>query len=239
MAELRTSDFQPGFVIAWLDVNMGQLNNNEASKNELASSANLSCAPANAQFDNINHLIQQSSTGLGNGAVNSLIKDVLRMFTERQQCIDFVRQSLDAKKKVFLIVSGSIGAPVVRELHQKLSGCIYVFCGDRNAHPWTDEYSQHLVVYDDELGVFANVLSDIGIYYLQKADEKSCSVEDAIRYLHWARQFFYRARRLDGVKREEYIEMVDDAIQERNNSLPNPIEFDDDTMDFTSQEAMD
>ena len=239
MAETQISDFQPGFVIAWLDANMGQPSNNETSKNELASSANLSCVPAADQFDNINYLIQQTFPNLSNGPVNSLIKDVLRMFIDQQQCIDFVRQGLKVGKKVFLIVSGSIGAPVVRELYRELTGCIYVFCGDRNAHQWTDEYSQYLVVYDDELGVFAHVLSDIGIYYLQKHYEESCSAMDAIRYLHWARQFFYRARRLDGVKREEYIQMADDAIQERKNSLSTYIEFDDDKMDFISQEATD
>ncbi|UJR23016.1 hypothetical protein I4U23_026042 [Adineta vaga] len=237
MAASLNSRFVPDFVIVWLDGNVAQIRNNVSSKTDLANNANLNAAPTNNRSHDIDNFILRIDPNMNSERTTNIINNVLHMFTDREECVNIINQNLEDNKKVFLIVSGQMGAPIVRQMCNKLSDHIYVFCGRRDSHEWTDEYAQHLVVYDDETGVFAKVLSDIGIHYLQKNDDNTCSPLDAIEYLQCARQFFMRASRLDRVNRIDYLTIVDDALKERQESSDNRNK--DNEKDSISQDAMD
>ncbi|CAF0870429.1 unnamed protein product [Rotaria sordida] len=176
MATSNVTEMKSDHVIAWLDKNMGVSQNNRSSKKDLASSANVDCILSNERLHDINYLIHSDDPYINDEQWNDLIINVLQMFTDEEKCIKFIDDNLMANKQPFLIVSGQIGVSFLPKIYQKLSGYIYVFCGQRHSHEWTGEYLNHIEIYDDETGCFAKVLIDIGIYYLKKGQEETSNL---------------------------------------------------------------
>ncbi|CAF1306807.1 unnamed protein product [Rotaria sp. Silwood1] len=220
MTTSSVAEIKPSHVIIWLDKNMGVSQNNRTSKKDLASNANVDCIPSNERSYDINNLIRFDDPNMNDEQWNSLIQNVLQMFTDEESCIKFIDDNLIANKQPFLIVSGQMGVTFMPRIHTKLSGYIYVFCGQRHLHEWTDEYLKHIEVYDDESGVFAKVLADIGIYHFRKSEE-TLNKTNAIKYLEWARRLFMRAIQLDHIKRTDYLNMIDKALTELKASQLN------------------
>ncbi|CAF4226461.1 unnamed protein product [Rotaria sordida] len=164
MATLNVTEIKPDHVIAWLDKNMGVSQNNRPSKKDLVSSANVDCITSNKCSHDINYLIHSDDPYINDEQWNDLIINVLQLFTDEEKCVSFVPK-----------------------IYQKLSGYIYVFCGQRHSHEWTGEYLNHIEIYDDETSFFAKVLIDIGIYYLKKGQEETSNLTSSMKYLEWAR----------------------------------------------------
>lgn len=219
MAASSYTGVKPDHVIIWLDKNMGVYENNKSSKKVLDENANLDRLPANEYSPEIDNLIFSMDPELNGENFDDLVKSPLRMFIDKNECIKCINDSIEAKKQPFLIASGQMGALIVPEIHKKLSRYIYIFCAQINLHEeWTQPYETDIEIYDDEKGVFARVLSDIGIYYLLKGQNGTLNPTSAIQYLHWARRLFMSASKLDNIKREDYLKCVRDELTELNVS---------------------
>jgi hypothetical protein len=204
----------PDHVIVWLDKNMGQPPANRDCKTELATSANPDNLPSRESFSDIDILIQRINLNGNDQQQYELINNVLHMFTNEEDCIKFIHQSREANKKVFLITSGEMGASIVPKIYQQLSGSIYIFCAQRLIHDeWAAPYSTGVEIYDDEKGVFAKVLLDIGIYYYMRTEEETLSNANAIEYLTWAQRLVIRASELNPrIDRNGYLTPIDEKL---------------------------
>jgi hypothetical protein len=215
MATSNDTNIKPDHVIIWLDENMSVGRNNRPSKIDLANNANVNCPPSNERSSDIDNFIGSVDENMKDDDYNDPNKSPLRMFIDQNKCIECIEENLKAKKQPFLITSGAMGASIVPVVYKQLSGYIYIFCGQRDLHTWTDEYKNDLEVYDDETGVFAKVLLDIGIYYMKKSDGAP-----SIQYLQWARRFVLRAVNLDRINREWLLQEINDrlaSLDNRNN----------------------
>ena len=221
MATSNDTKIKPDHVIIWLDTNMSVGRNNRPSKIDLARNASVDCLPSDERSGDIDNFIDSVDQNMNNDGFNDVNNSPLRMFTDKDKCMECIDDNLKAKKQPFLIASGAMGATIVPEICNNLSGYIYIFCGRRDLHSWTDEYSNHLEVYDDETGVFARVLSDIGVYYMKKADETSENQTCLIQYLQWAQRFIRRAIKLDKFNREELLKEINDRLAPLESSQSN------------------
>jgi hypothetical protein len=240
MATSSVTEIEADHTIIWLDKNMGVSRNNRPSKIDFASNVNINCVPSNERSHDIDNLIGSEDPSMNEEQWNSLIKDVLKMFTDENSCIEFIDANLLAGKQPFFIVSGGMGRSAVPKICKKLSGYIYVFCGQRDLHTWTDDHSTDIEVYDDETGVFAKVLADIGIYYLKKSEAIDTDTEildptSSIKYLEWSRRLFTRATQLDRIGRSDYLNLIDSAMVNLRASRSN--DSNNDQMDTIAQEA--
>jgi len=219
MAASGNNQVKPDHIIIWLDKNMGVPENNIPSRAILDENATLD-RPLESEYSaEIDDLIFRFNPELKEKKFEDLIKSPLRMFIDESECIKCINDSIQANKKVFLITSGQMGKLIVPKIYDKLSGSIYIFCGQINLHEeWTKPYQNGIEIYDDEKGVFAKVLSDIGIYYLTKGQNETSNEAGAIQYLYWARRLFASATKLDNIKRKDYLKYVRDELVERNAS---------------------
>jgi hypothetical protein len=212
MAQPGDTEIRPNHAIAWLDRNMAVRRNNETCKHDLASSANPDTLPSNERWLDIDNLIQTIDPHKTDEQGPELINNVLHMFIDEEKCMEFIDESRRTNIQVFLIASGQMGASIVPKIYKELSGRIYIFCGQRVLHDWTDKYSRHIEVYDDEKGVFAKVLQDIGIYYYMKSEEETSDRASVPEYLRWARRLIVRSSRLDQVNRDDYLKLINDTL---------------------------
>ncbi len=228
MAMAGDITIKPDHVIIWLDKNMCKSGNNESSKNVLDNNANLHRSEEDEWAVEIDKLICKIDPELNEVRFETLITSPLRMFTEKNECIKCIHDSLEAKKQPFLITSGQMGALIVPEIHQKLSGKIYVFCAQRKVHEeWTRLYDKHIEIYDDEKGVFAKLLSDIAIYYYSKSQDNPPNAKAVTQYLKWAQQLFKRASKIDGFDRKDYLQYIREGLLEQRASQTNANDADD------------
>lgn len=220
MATAGDNVIKTDHVIIWLDPHMGVQKNNESSKNILDKNANLDRPLESEYSSEIDDLIINITSEMSEQKFEDLIKSPLRMFVDESECIKCINDNIEAKKQPFLIASGQKGKLLVPKIHAKLSGHIYIFCARRDLHAeWTQLYDNDLVVYDDEKGVFAKVLSDIAIHYLTKAQNEISNERDALQYLCWAKRLFISATKLDQVNRKDFLECVHDELNERKISI--------------------
>jgi hypothetical protein len=197
-------------------------NRNKASKAVSNEYADLNHPPASEQPD-INYFICNINPYLNKSKFEVLIKSPLRMFTNENECMKCIKDNIEANKRVFLITSGATGSLIIPELYekldvcQKLSGSSYVFCAQRDLHErWTRSYEKHIEIYDDERGVFAKVLLDIGISYITKAQEATANPAAATQYLYWAQRLIKSATKVDSIKRDDYLNYIQEQLSDLN-----------------------
>ena len=144
------------------------------------------------------------------------------MFTNENECIRCINESIQAGKQVFLITSGQTGAQIIPQVHTLLSGYIYVFCGQRSLHEqWTRPYEKDIEMYDDEKGLIAKVLLDIGVYYLTKGQAATENPAAATQYFHWARRLIQNATRIDRIQRDDYLNFITQELSDLNATPTN------------------
>ena len=214
MASSTNSEIQPDHIIIWCDRNMGQRNTNEDAKAVLEEHANVVRLPSGEPAPDIDQFICHMNPYLNQSRFDNLIKSPLRMFTNENECLKCIQDSIQAKKRVFLITSGQTGAIIIPQIHQILSGYIYVFCAQISLHEeWSGPYEKDIIFYDDDKGVFARVLADIGAYYLSKAGDIEDSVPaTAAQYYYWARRLIMSASRVDQHNRKDHLNYIEGAL---------------------------
>jgi hypothetical protein len=221
MATSLDTEVKPDHVIIWYDRNMGIKENNKASKAVLDENADLNRPEPNEYCPDIDDFIFNINPYLNKDKFGNLIKSPLRMFTDERKCMKCINESIEANKRVFLITSGQTGAVIIPkiykepELYKKLSGSIYVFCAQINLHAeWTGPYQKDIEIYDDEKGVFAKVLLDIGVYYLTKGQNGAGNPASAIQYFYWAKRLIKSATKVDGIKRDDYLKCIQEELSD-------------------------
>ena len=208
MATASDSVIQPDHVIIWCDRNMAKKENNRESKAILEEHADLRQPILPEYCDEIDRFICYINPYFLQRKFELLIRSPLRMFTDEDECLKCIHDSMLAKKHVFLITSGQTGAILVPEIHKLLSGRIYVFCAQRDLHDkWAQPYEKDIEIYDDDKGVFARVLSDIGAYYLTKAGDTDDSAV-ATQYYYWAQRLYTSATKIDQNNRKDYLDYI-------------------------------
>ena len=218
---LTSDDFttKADHTILWLDENMAVPENNESTKEVLATGVNLTSICRSSSAERIDQLIVATEKELNINTRDRLITRPLRMFSDENECFQFIIERLAAGKKVFLITSGYKGRLIVPQIHKKLSGSIYVFCGNRQWHEqWSGPYEQDIEIYDDDQGVFGKVISDIAIYYLTKGQDEQCGLTDAIQYLRWSIRLFRSATLIDKIDRADYIDIVNEELTSKEQT---------------------
>jgi hypothetical protein len=221
MATSLDTEVKPDHVIIWCDKNMAVEGNNEASKATLGEKANLNLPEPTGYCPEIDDFICNINPYLNQSKFDALIKSPLRMFISQNECMKCINDSIEANKRVFLITSGEMGALIIPELHKKpevykkLSGSIYIFCGRRDLHAkWTGPYEKDIVIYDDDKGVFAKVLLDIGVYYLIKGQNGTGNPASATQYFYWAKRLIKSATKVDGIKRDDYLKCIQEELSD-------------------------
>jgi hypothetical protein len=197
MATSYANGIEPDHIIIWLDRNMGETRNNIHSKKDLSNNAGLDCLPSDGRSLDIDNFIDSVDQSMNNEKINDLIKSPLRMFTDKNECIKCIFDNIQAKKQPFLITSGQMGAQIIPQIYDKLSGFIYVFCAQISSHTWAYDYLDHVHMNDDENVVFVRLLRDIGKYYIKKSEKVPLDIACSIQYLKWARRLVLRANKLD------------------------------------------
>jgi hypothetical protein len=220
MATSGSSGVKPDHVIIWCDRNMAVEGNNDASRAILNVNADVN-RPESSEQPDINYFICNINPYLNKTKFQTLIRSPLRMFTNENECMKCINDNIEANKKVFLITSGQTGKEIIPEVYenldvyQKLSGSTYVFCAQRSLHEqWTRPYEKDIEIYDDERGVFAKVLLDIGIYYLTKGQDEPGNPTGVPQYLYWARRLIQSATKVDGINRDDYLNCIRDDLSE-------------------------
>ena len=226
MATRSDSVIQPDHIIIWCDRNMGKKENNKDSKAVLEEHGDVQRPPSPEYCDQIDRFISHISPYLNDRRFELLIKSPLRMFTDENECLKCINDSIEAKKHVFLITSGQTGAILVPQMHTLLSGRIYIFCAQRTVHEqWAQPYEKDIEIYDDDKGVFARVLADIGAYYMTKAGKTDDSVV-AIQYCHWAQRLYISATKIDNNNRKGHLDYIRSMLKDFN--APPSTEYDND-----------
>jgi hypothetical protein len=79
-----------------------------------------------------------------------LVNNSIVIFTNEQQCLEFINK-VNKKKKLFLIVSGSLGKNFVPKICDYLQiYSIYIFCGKKiNHESWAEKYKKIKGVFDN------------------------------------------------------------------------------------------
>ena len=216
MATANDSLIQPDHIIIWCDQNMGVADNNKDSKAVLDEHADLERPPTNEYSTDIDRFICNINPYLNKKKFEDLIRSPLRMFTNEIECLKCIHDSEQAKKHVFLITSGQTGTVIIPKVHKLLSGRIYIFCAQRDLHEqWITPYEKDIEIYDDEKGVFARVLSDIGAYYLTKAGKTENPIA-AVQYYYWARRLYTSATRIDRHNRRDFVDYIENMLADLN-----------------------
>ena len=222
MAAASSSTPTSDHVIVWLDENMAVTGNYTSEKELLETGVDLTSLPQSISSQRINELILATAPELTSEIREHLIIRPLNMFSDENVCLRFIQDSLAARKKVFLITSGQKGRLIVPQVHNILSRSIYVFCGDRQLHEdWTQQYRNDIEVYDDDLGVFGKVISDIAIHYLTKGQNRQDGPIATVQYLRWSIQLFKSATLIDKIDRTAYIDAVNEELEDLQSQQPN------------------
>jgi hypothetical protein len=216
MATVGDTEIKPDHIIIWCDQNIGEEENNRASKAILAENADLNRTPSSEDSSDIYDFIYSINPYLN---IKKREESPLRMFTNENECIKYIYDSIQAKKQPFVITSGQKGALIVPQIYKKLSGYIYVFCAQRNLHEqWTGPYEKDIEIYDDEKGVFAKVLLDIGIYYLKKGQNAIANPASATLYFYWAKRLIKNVTKVDGRERDDYLKCIEEELSDLSTS---------------------
>jgi hypothetical protein len=124
--------------------------------------------------------------------VSSPVTDQLFAVTTMEEC----RELIDKYHhwKIFLITSGTLGAmfvPYLRKQYPSIEN-IYVFCTDIRLHmDWASDFTDNLLMFNFHNDLFARVVYDIGMYYLQQGMILRGSDDH-----HRALFYFYTAKKL-------------------------------------------
>jgi hypothetical protein len=223
-------EIKPDHVIIWLDKNMGEAQNNLPSRKDLSNNASIDSLPSDERKHDIDNFIRCYEQNMNNEKINDLTKSPLRMFTDHKECIKCIHDSLEAKKRVFLIVSGQMGALIVPQIYEKLSGYIYIFCADVLKHidEWAGDYTEHIQIFDIETVLFIRLLRDIARYYIKKSGESSSNQANSIKYLQWARRLVLRANKMDKEGGKMLLKDIEDKLSSLETLQSNESDNDDD-----------
>jgi hypothetical protein len=195
----------PNHIIIWLDQYIGLFESNIQLKSGVSEQADPEkILPTSPLDKNINQSIQ-----FKNNMEQSFdkIPKNLKAFSEKDECLHCIGESLDQNKKVFFITSGSMGKDIAPDIIKKYSSLqnIYVFCGYYKAHlEWVEDcLDQNIIciMYDFHTDLLARLLRDVAEYFISEGDKELNQNQQlaysAISYFNWAKLLLERANTFD------------------------------------------
>ncbi|CAF3000895.1 unnamed protein product [Rotaria sp. Silwood2] len=167
-------------LIIWVDTFIGENNTCIEFKDALANAIKLI-------KDEIDRLIV-------NNEIYPLRRELITLRTI-EECLEMI--DINRDKKIFLITSGSLGLQLVPRVLNTFPCVekIYIFCGYiRGLVDWAMDFTDKLLMFDFPNDLFARVVYDIGMYYMERAINFSNSNEhiSALYYLYYCKTLVMR-----------------------------------------------
>ena len=210
----------PDSIIIWLDQYIGEVEQYHQLKKGVGEQANPEKLLPDSPFQrNLNDLIQ-FKTNMEQSF--DQIPHNLKAFSDENECLQCIGESLKNKLKVFFITSGTKGkliAPKIMDNYPSLK-TIYVFCGNCEAHlDWTYDCLDRdvdCIVQEHHLDLLTRLLRDVAEYFIGEGDNLLSRSEQlaysAIFYFTWAKLLLERANRFAQKKLFDRLAYVDQRI---------------------------
>jgi len=197
--------------LIWLDDHIGMPENNAHLKNVFASNIDPSnsfpIGLLNEDWNAKSHLTSPVFVTFGFGIASQLLA-----FTNPDRCLACIRESLEANKQIYVIVSDSIGnifVPCLFMEHPEAfhKGCIQIYILTFSAYLDMDsllDYPEHeyVLVFHHEADLLCRLLLDIASYYIEIGKTSLnqgmlADIHQALTYFQWARTLLLRACKTD------------------------------------------
>lgn len=210
----------PDSIIIWLDQYIGEVQQYHQLKKGVGEQANPEKLLPDSPFDkNLNDL---ALLKINMEESFDQIPSNLKAFSDENECLECIGESLKNNLKVFFITSGSKGkliGPKILDNHPSLK-TIYVFCGYCQAHlDWIFDCLDRdveCIVQEHHMDLLVRLLRDVAEYFVKEGDHLLSRSEQlaysAISYFTWAKLLFERANRFDQRKVFDRLKYVDKRI---------------------------
>lgn len=224
----------PNCIVIWLDQHIGELESNKQLKKGIGEHVDPEKVSPEVPSD------QTTMNGLIQFKTNyeqcfNEIPNNLKAFSDENQCLQCIDESLKKNLKIFLITSGKKGEVIAPKIIDKYSilKTIYVFCGHCPAHvKWMNVCLEHeivCIVIEHHLDLLVRLLRDVAEHFIDEGEKELTRSEQyaysAISYFNWAKLLFQRANTfakekvLKRIKHVEgRIEFVEELIKKSNGN---------------------
>jgi hypothetical protein len=211
----------PNYIIIWLDQYFGLMGTHEQFKCSLNEQTNPnSNFPTPPEPSEIDRLIQ-SHAMLQRSFEN--VPQNLKVFAEPLACLQCINQSLQERKKIFFITSGSMGGIIAQDIINKYSSLktIYVFCGYYQAHVgWANDCLDndiYCIMLNHQTDLLVRLLRDVAEYFIGEGDGELNRDEtlaySAISYFKWAELLLERANNFATARIDNRLQYVVGRIE--------------------------
>jgi hypothetical protein len=216
----------PNHIIIWLDQHIGLVGSNTRLKTSVAKHVDpeepLPEPILDKDIENLAKLNSDMDQSFENIPKN------LKTFSDKDECLTCIGESLNSNKKIFFITSGSMGkkiAPDIIEKKYKSLETIYVFCGDPKNHvEWMQDCFEEDVsccTFTFPTYLLARILRDVAEYFITQGDAELKLSEQlaysAIKYFQWAKLLIERANNCDKTNILDRLEQVERRIEHTEN----------------------
>lgn len=219
----------PNHIIIWLDQHIGQLESNKQLKIGVSEQVDPEKRLPESPFDkNINDLIQ-FKINMDQSFEN--IPKNLKAFSNQNECLQCIGESLNNNKEIFFITSGTMGKDIAPEIMKNYPSLktIYVFCGYYKAHlEWVDDCLDQgisCLMYDFHTDLLVRLLRDVAEYFISQGDNELSRNQQlaysAIWYFNWAKLLLERANNFDMKKIFVRLKEVERRIESTEQLIRN------------------
>lgn len=170
----------------------------------------------------IDNLIQipSSSSVVGNQYDDT--KKMLWMFTNLEDCVEFINKSSKSATTIFLITSGHLGRKLIpRVAYNMKIRVIYIFTWNVSYHKeWAIDYVDKVLMFDHELDLLSRLTNDVGKYYIRKGMANIEKLPLTVQYLNWAKKLFSKANIVGGltssIRKIEDLDLLIEKIEQQH-----------------------
>ncbi|CAF1062696.1 unnamed protein product [Rotaria sp. Silwood1] len=147
------------------------------------------------------------------------LQKMLWMFSNVDDCIEFIDALSNFDTTLFVISSGSLGRKLVPKIikNNKIYS-IYIFtCNILAQMDWAINYVDKVLMFNHEFDLLTRLANDIADYYVQKALKNIENLQLSLQYLNWAKKLHSKATIVNGLNNisvklkylESFIEQVE------------------------------
>jgi hypothetical protein len=205
-------------LIIWLDDHIGQDDVCIDLKEKLINAININIDEPLIR-DEIDRLILNTN-------VRSRIGDRLITVRTIDDCLALI--DTHYHKKIFLITSGTLGRYLVPRILSDYPYVdkIFIFCHNIRLHmDWAMDYTDNLLMFDFHNDLFARLLHDIGMYYMDQGIFFSDSNDHmrALYCLYITKKLLMRANHIFSLYNRFSLTTIGEFIAKEEQTLPSDL----------------
>jgi hypothetical protein len=233
------SGLSHGIVVIWLDAHIGDPHYHSHLK--AAFSSNID--PTN--MEPIKLVDQDGTNTLFSNSYPLFpfrigIPCELRTFVDSESCLRCVRESLNANKRIYVIVSDYVGRTLIphivqqypevfRSMKARISFYIFTFYMI-DSLDWLYDYIDYALMFDHEVDLLGRLVHDIAIYYKEIGKQllrrdTLVDIHQALIYFEWANALCHHARRITIYQDSKCIEDLEYLIGQAQEKIKNDMSF--------------